>query len=76
MEITRLRIKWFDVFYRGELIAVVADFNKGFMAIVEDLSEVEVREGKGPQDAYRPMQHNGEKVKYLSGDATVCTPPP
>ena len=37
-----MEIQCFKVFYDGELIAEVVDHGKGFMALVEDASEVNI----------------------------------
>ena len=40
-------MKTYEVYYRGELIAEVIDYGKGFEAIVEDLSECEIVDTHG-----------------------------
>ena len=61
-----MEIKRFQVFYRGEPIAVVTDFGRGFMAIVEDLSEVTIQEVDGPHGSLSVSQ----QVEQVSGTFT------
>jgi hypothetical protein len=44
-------MKTYEVYYRGELIAEVIDFEKGFDAVLFDLSDTEIVEVEGTRDS-------------------------